>query len=169
MATTERHLVSMSHVQSDGQVPDAHISPSPRSFRADSAASEVIRHGTGTDGVQPGTPALPRPPQASLPRYWPKPLPSLPMSLPGPAVHASDGQAQYHWHQDTHYHQTVARDPAQKDSQLQVAGSTARALTSPLTLRSGCLVVGLVLLGALLTMLVMLMGLALVAQILAVR
>lgn len=74
---------------------------------------------------------------------------------------------QYHWHQDTHYHYTLsdAAQPARQGTQLQ----PPLPLPPALSRSGGCLVVFLVLLGAVLTFLVMLMGLALASQVLTLR
>lgn len=74
---------------------------------------------------------------------------------------------QYHWHQDTHYHYTLAAatPPAHEGRPALTTIPAPPALSRS----GGCLVVFLVLLGALLTFLVMLMGLALAGQIFMLR
>ena len=81
---------------------------------------------------------------------------------------------QYHWHQDTHHHHYYFQGAS---PQRQLPHQAAFALpTVPQVVAQprlahavGCLVVFLVLLGAFLTFLVMLMGLALAGQILMLR
>lgn len=81
---------------------------------------------------------------------------------------------QYHWHQDTHHHHYYAHAfHASPQSPHQAAFAppyVPQVVAQPrLSHAGGCLVVFLVLLGASLTFLVMLMGLALAGQILMLR
>lgn len=80
---------------------------------------------------------------------------------------------QYHWHQDTHHHYYAQLASPQPQPPRQTAfalPSIPQAVAQPrLAHTGGCLVVFLVLLGAFLTFLVMLMGLALAGQILMLR
>ena len=79
----------------------------------------------------------------------------------------------YHWHQDTHHHHYYAAAQAQDMSQLALSALPALPALLPgqpaLSRSGGCLVTFLVLLGAFLTFMVLLMGLALAGQILTLR
>lgn len=96
---------------------------------------------------------------------------ALPSIVSG--VSGDERAPNYHWHQDTHHHHYYAAAQAQDMRQLALSALPAWPALPPgqpaLSRSGGCLVTFLVLLGAFLTFMVLLMGLALAGQILALR
>ncbi len=82
------------------------------------------------------------------------------VSVGDPALH-------YHWHQDTYHHHYYAAQTLGRGGTFALPA--VPQLQSGLSRSGGCLVTFLVLLGAFLTFMVMLMGLALAGQILVLR
>lgn len=98
----------------------------------------------------------------------------LPDQTALPSIVSGDERApHYHWHQDTHHHHYYAAAQAQDMRQLALSALPALPALPPgqpaLSRSGGCLVTFLVLLGAFLTFMVLLMGLALAGQILTLR
>jgi hypothetical protein len=93
----------------------------------------------------------------------------LPDSSALPTMAPGDDRAPHH-HQDTHHHHYYAASQAAGLTQLALPALPALPLGQPALSRSGgCLVTFLVLLGAFLTFMVLLMGLALAGHMLALQ
>ncbi len=122
--------------------------------------SRVTAPSAYTGATNEWIPALPGPPMpGSNAIHDAEVLPDM-----GPV---GDPAPQYHWHHDTHHHHYYG---AQTSGRGGTSALTASPQLQPALSRSGgCLVTFLVLLGAFLTFMVMLMGLALAGQILALR